>query len=161
MESSAPKLNKGARSFKPKTKPQPEIVSESKYFKGVLPQAVTTAPPSLIPPGLNIKFENGELILPPNLPPGLSKMFMKAYEDGKLHEFARMQQQKEEEEEEMYALTEEEQALAEEFLAEQEAMEMCPYYLEGKCKYGKKCSRFHPSDIDEFSNKINFAGDRE
>ena len=157
--STAGKLSKSSREFKPKAKPLPEISSGSKYFKGVLPQAAAQAkPPSLLPPGMEIKFEDGKLKLPPGLPVGLEKMFMKAYEDGK---FSELIAEKLKKEEELYDLTEEEEAMAEQFLAEQKEIEMCPFYLQGTCKYGKKWANFHPSDIDEFSNNINFWGDRE
>ena len=141
------KLNKKAREFKPKPKQAPppaplpqtapkEIPSNSKFFKGVLPGQVSNAPPpSALPPGMEIKFEDGKFILPDTLPTGLKKMFNHAYEEGKFDDFimnsmnssAKKEQQREEE----YDLTPEEEALAEEFLAEQEAMEMCPYYLQG------------------------------
>lgn len=160
------KMNTKAREFKPKKKPEApqvkEIASGSKFFKGVLPgQMAARPPPSIFPPGFNIKFENGELILPDSCPDGLRKMFMKAYDDGALDEWLMSQQFQKPKEHEEYELTEEEEALAEQFLAEQKEMEMCPYYLEGKCKYGKKCSQFHPSAIDEFSGKVEFEGDRE
>jgi hypothetical protein len=157
------KLNTKAREFKPKKTPvmtsmPPPVQSESKYFKGVLPgQMGSNPPPSALPPGMGIKFENGELILPPTLPEGLRKMFLKAYEDGKFTELIRAEQEKED----MFALTPEEEELAESFLQEQKQMEMCPYYLEGKCKYGKKCENFHPSDIDEFASSVKFSGDKE
>ena len=162
MESSlkAGKLKLGSREFKPKVKDLPEIDSGSKYFKGVLPQmaAAHSQPPSMLPPGFEIKIVDGKVKLPPGLPTGLEKMFMKAYEDGKFTEFL---QEKQKKEMELSDLTEEEEAMAEEFLAEQKEIEMCPFYLQGTCKYGKKWANFHPSDIDEFSNNVQFYGDRE
>lgn len=139
MESSSKggKLKLGAREFKPKAKALPEIDSGSKYFKGVLPQvaAAQAQPASILPPGFEIKIVDGKVQLPPGLPTGLEKMFMKAYEDGKFNEFLWEKQQKERE---LSELTEEEEAMAEQFLAEQKEIEMCPYYLQGTCKYGKK-----------------------
>lgn len=137
------KMNTKAREFKPKKKPEPpqvkDIDSGSKFFKGVLPgQMAARPPPSVFPPGFNIKFENGELILPDSCPDGLRKMFMKAYDDGALDEWLMAQQFQKPQgragmnDDDLYALTEEEEALAEQFLAEQKEMEMCPYYLEGK-----------------------------
>lgn len=139
MEAGA-KLNKKAREFKPKNKPLappapiPPVVSESKYFKGVLPgqMPMNRPPPSIVPPGMgDIKYVNGKLVLPDTLPMGLKKLIEQAYDEGKLDDWVMSQMDKNARGNDDYELTEEEEALAQEFLKDQEAMEICPYYLQG------------------------------
>jgi hypothetical protein len=140
-------MNKKAREFKPKPKPVNAApvgvlpsgppVSESKFFKGVLPgQGASNPPPTALPPGMEIKFENGKMVFSDSMPAGLQAMFVQAYEEGKLDEWVMSQMNQEarpkKSPDDEYALSPEEEALAEDFLFEQQAMEMCPYYLEGK-----------------------------
>lgn len=63
--------------------------------------------------------------------------------------------------EEEFDLTPEEEMLAEEFLAEQQAMEPCPFYLQGNCKFGASCDMFHPSGLEDITGKVSFEGDQE
>jgi hypothetical protein len=138
-KSGAGKLNKKSREFKPKAKPAqvnptPPAASESKYFKGMLPGQSSNPAPSILPPNMGIKLENGELILPDTLPEGMKKMFQKALDDGMLNQWIKQQVDdvEEDEENEFENLTLEEEQMAQAFLKEQKQMEMCPFYLEGK-----------------------------
>ena len=137
------KLNKKAKEFKPKSKPAPppsQPPVTSKYFHGVLPGHASNQPvPTKMPPGMEVKLENGKLVIPDSLPHGLKMMFEQAYEEGKfddiiMEELGKAPKQKAGD----YELSPEEEAMAEEFLAEQEAMEICPFYLQGTCQYGEK-----------------------
>ena len=99
-------------------------------------------PPSALPPGMEVKFEDGQLKFSDVMPMGLRKMIEQAYEEGKLDDWVMAQIGNKSpatpQHDDFDELTPEEEALAEEFLAEQQAMEMCPFYLEGKCKYGSE-----------------------
>ena len=171
------KLNTKAREFKPKTQPAPlpqttasmaPMTGDSKFFKGVLPGQMVAGPaPSILPPGMNVGLDSeGKLIMPPNMPPGLAKMFQKAYDDGKLDDLIMKHLYGDKEssaDQELDGLTEEEEAFAAEFMSEQDEqhVDICPFYLDGTCKYGKKCMNFHPSDVDEISGSVKFQGDME
>jgi hypothetical protein len=39
--------------------------------------------------------------------------------------------------------------------------DICPFYLNGLCKYGKTCRNFHPSEDDDLVDKVNFDGDQD
>lgn len=140
------KMNKKAREFKPKDKPVSTApmgmlpsgppVSESKFFKGVLPgQGISNPPPRTLPPGMDIKYENGKLVFSEGMPAGLQAMFVQAYDEGKLDDWVMSQMDQgarpKRSLDEEYALSPEEEALADEFFQEQNAIEMCPFYLEG------------------------------
>jgi hypothetical protein len=173
------KLNAKAREFKPKAKPaplpqamatMPPLVSESKFFKGVLPgQMASRPPPTMLPPGMNVGFgSDGKLVMPENMPKGLQKLFLKAYDDGKLddlimkHLYGDKPTPTAEDLEELDGLTEEEEAFASQFMEEDNHhVDICSFYLEGTCKYGKKCQNFHPSGVEEISNNVKFQGDQE
>lgn len=171
-------LNRKAREFKPKARaamppPPPPVANQApvacdtgggKFYKGVLPgQAPSRPMPSAFPPGMEVKFENGKLVIPDAVPTGLRKIIEQAQEEGKFDDMimASMGQSRPAPAEDDYDLSPEEEAMAQQFLAEQQAMEPCPFFLQGNCKFGSKCDMFHPNGMDEITGDIDFEGDQE
>lgn len=144
------KLSLKSREFKPSKKPAPVAAPpaqpESKYFKGLLPgqggNSMPMPPPSLLPPGMTVGFESGGLTFSKTMPEGLKKLFQQAYDEGKLDDIIMQQlyenKKENDDDDDMHQLTAEEEAFAAEFMKEQKQVDICPYYLEGKCIYGKK-----------------------